>query len=524
MFEHDDDQLPDVGKGRRLVNIISLLVPAKQYKLSCSWTTERPLPAIEEFACRLVLLFDGVTPFEIGRYFGLSQVELDGLLGNLQNKRLVELDPEGLVQPSSVLRTKSRNAEGAPSLTTYETREETAVFDLLTLSIMPRRSYRGTKHGLPEVPPPADFGSISADDIAHQFGRQYRAHLENTRTKPYERHKTRLYKVSHCRQDRTVQIPIDMEISMEVVPGEGLQLYRDAVERVGEVRKHALSNELEAQIADFLGRQEVPSDGFSFQDFQEAIGDEVLAKYCRADTLDLAAWLRDYGRSGTGYGSSETRRLAGPLYLPQNEKAVRRVLGEALRERNSDNANAYWYAAHVPLWAANGPGLADFVGRFERMLCRDQGTNGHLVTLFNTRDVSEKKSVKKTYHARLPHGVSLWGNLLRDRVELLVVPGVLAVAQYHVQPSSTSSVTIPIGQLTTDPVRVNRIEHLLHERVKPAWNSEIVWSNTNATAEQLLGEELFNLVGTEAPGAARSGSDDKQTPVVRWKRRTKAPQ
>lgn len=132
------DDFQGSGSGqKRHVNTISLLMPAKQFSLNCSWTTERPLPAIEEFSCKLILLFDGVTPFEVREFFGLSDFEFNGLVDSLLKKRLVEIDPEGLIKASSVLRSKSNGGQSLPTLTTYSVREESVVFDLLTLSVIP---------------------------------------------------------------------------------------------------------------------------------------------------------------------------------------------------------------------------------------------------------------------------------------------------------------------------------------------------------------------------------------------------
>ncbi|MGM0983409.1 MAG: hypothetical protein ACQEXG_08280 [Pseudomonadota bacterium] len=505
------------GSGKkRHVNTISLLLPAKQFSLNCSWTTERPLPAIEEFSCKLILLFDGVTPFEVREFFGLSEFEFNGLVDSLLKKRLVEIDPEGLIKASSVLRSKSNGGQSVPTLTTYSIREENVVFDLLTLSVIPRRSYQGVKYGLPEIPPPSKFGSVKIESVVEEFGRQYRAHLDSTRSGRADN--TRLYKVSHCRPVRTVQVPIDMEIYLDVVPGEGVRVYRDVVERVGDTRKHALSNELEAQVADYLANLSIPESNFSFIDFCESIGDEVLLKYVSSTGFDLASWLNDRNKKNTGYGSGSTRGMLGPVYLPKNAITIYRFLGEAASEYNEEIPNAYWYPASVPLWGASGTDLEKFVRRFENELssCADRKQN--LIAFFNTQDSSEGKVIKKAFNARLPHGVSLRGGSPQDRVEILVVPGLLAIAQYHVQPNNNSSVTVPVGQLTTDPERIEKIERLFQSRVQTSSGSEILWSNSSSHNEDLLDEDFLGLESKPGKGRGVASSKvNKKDPVVKYK-------
>jgi len=508
------------GSGlKRHANTVSLLLPAKQFSLNCSWTTERPLPAIEEFSCKLILVFDSVTPFEIREFFGLSEFEFNGLLDSLLKKRLVEIDPEGLIKASSVLRLKSNGGQGVPTLTTYSIREENVIFDMLTLSLIPRRNYQGVKYGLPEIPPPSKFGSVNIESIVEEFGRQYRAHLDSTRGGRADN--TRLYKVSHCRPVRTVQVPIDMEIYLDVVPGEGVRVYRDVVERVGDIRKHALSNELEAQVADYLASLAIPENSFSFSfsfsDFCEAIGDEVLLNYVDSKGFDFASWLSDRDKRKTGYGSNSTRGILGPVYLPTNARTIYRSLGEAAREHAEDVPNAYWYPASVPLWGASGTDLENFVRSFENELSSFSDRKQNLVTLFNIQDPSEIKTVKKAFNARLPHGVSIRDGSPQDRVEILIVPGLLAVAQYHVQPNSNSSVTVPVGQVTTDPERMEKIGRLFQSRIRASSGSEVLWSNNSSHNESLLDEELLGLELKPGKGISAAPSKvNKKEPVVKY--------
>lgn len=41
----------------RLGNVITLLIPARSYKINCAWTKEKLMPGIEQFACRPVAYF-----------------------------------------------------------------------------------------------------------------------------------------------------------------------------------------------------------------------------------------------------------------------------------------------------------------------------------------------------------------------------------------------------------------------------------------------------------------------------------
>ncbi|MFA0544048.1 hypothetical protein AB4512_22635, partial [Vibrio sp. 10N.222.52.B7] len=96
----------------RLGNVITLLIPARSYKINCAWTKEKLMPGIEQFACRLLLIFDQLYPSELQSYFGLNDREREVLLDSLLANRLINVNPEGHVEASSFLRKHAATNEG----------------------------------------------------------------------------------------------------------------------------------------------------------------------------------------------------------------------------------------------------------------------------------------------------------------------------------------------------------------------------------------------------------------------------
>ena len=468
---------------RRIANVISVLLPAREYRLECSWTTEKPLPAVEEFACKLMLVMDSVSPSELRGYFGLSTLEVDGLVRSLVKNRLVEVADDGVLHASAILQAKGSTVGDIPTFTTFETHEENAVFDLLALQIVPRRSYGNARFGLPEIPIPDSSKSVSADRIAEAFSEQYRAYLEFTRGRSRDSHKMRLYKVSRCRPHRTVQVPIDMEVSVEAGAQGELKVFRDAVERLGENRRRPLSNELESRVADYLAHEALPACTPSVEEFCALADDEVLARYVRNGELDLGRWLADRDARKTGYGDQNTRALLGPVYLTSNRTTLLRLLKQT-EEEAEGSAIAHWLPANVPFWAANSSELVEFVPKVQRALGGDDF--GRLVACFCGKDAADQKWLKKKYHGRIPHAVSFMGGAALDRVELLVVPNRIVVAQYHLQPSASSAVTLPIGFVSTDSERVSRVTKLLVSRLSTEWNPQFLWSDDSQSVHSLI--------------------------------------
>lgn len=475
-------QAEDSSQKKREANVISVLLPAKEYRLECSWTIERPLPAVEEFACRLILVMGGISPAELKGYFGLSTIEVDGLVRNLVANRLVDVADDGVLAPSVMLQSKSVTAGDVPTFTQFETREEDAVFDLLALKIVPRRSYSNARFGLPEVPIPKSGKEVSSDRIAEAFSEQSRAYLEYARGRSRDIHRTRLYKVSRCRPQRTLQVPVDMRVSLETGANGELNIYRDAIERLGQNRRRALSNELESQVADYLAKESLPPATPSVEAFCDLVGDDVLARYVQGNEIDLGRWLADRNARKTGYGTPSTRALLGPAYLTGNRTTLINLLKQAAGGEESSNI-AHWLPSSVPFWAANSSELVDFSAKLQRALNRDDG--GRLVACFCGEDHNRSR-LKRKFHTRLPHGVLFSGNQYLDRVEIMVVPSRLVVAQYHLQPSAASAITFPIGFVSIEHNRIERVTNVLRNRLGSSGASTVIWSEDSQDIHSLV--------------------------------------
>ena len=477
----------------RALNRVSVLLPARRYKLHCAWTFERPLPAIEELTCRLLLVLGKIDVGSLQAYFGLSLREVDILADTLCSNRLVEFDEDGKLQASPLLSTKlSDDPSAIPGLTKYEVNDELAVFDLLTLQLLPRRNTEDRLYGLPEIPVSSAQDAIIDDRVIEAFGRQYRSHLEATRRSQKEKQAT-LYKVISCELDRVMQIPVDLEIRLQPQPGDSPKVTRDAVERIGETQTRPLSIALETKVSEYLSSLPVPPTEPSFGKFCSDFDDHVLAKYVDAKGFDFSGWLIDRQAKKTGYGSPTTIGVVGPIYSRENRVQLQRVLQQAL----SDDAEpsllrAFWKPAGVPLWGASGQELTDFVRRIEEGLVRRKKSapkskrlSGSIIALFGCESTFDDKSIERRFKGRIKHALAMRGPVQSDRVELFIVPGVLAIAQFHVQPEAASAICVPIGFVTTDPVKIALVTQALRSRCIRTTDVSTLWVPDNTQPETL---------------------------------------
>lgn len=496
----------------RLGNLITLLLPARSYKVNCAWTTEKLMPGIEQFACRLLLIFERLYPSELQNYFGLNDREREVMLDSLRANRLINICPDGQIEASSFLRKHATSNGGKPSLVKYQERTEDVALDLLTLSVCKPQSPRRFISGLPELLPRDKVVSdISA--VIDAFSTQYRHYLTLSRKSEYECQRTQLYKVMGCSSHEMAQILVEIEVSYNVSTGGELQKFTRSYECIDN-RRLPLANELEAHIADFLGEQRLDEFGLDCSNYCKIVDDPVLQQFSDGYRFDYSGWLDARGKNKTGYGNQQTSGMLGAVYLPDNAKRFINLLRDALRGYKSKTVpKAIWYSSKVPLWGANGSQLSRFNRDVGNIIDNYADNKGAGVTLLHPcENEAESRLQRQSHLGRFPNGISLTSPALFDRLEMLLIPGVIGLVQYHGQPNFDSALTLPIGYTTIDPERLELLERLLSKRLAGAY-AKVNWHESKSeTLGSLLSEDILAYLDK------KSGNDVED--AIRRKQKT----
>lgn len=90
----------------------------------------------------------------------------------------------------------------------------------------------------------------------------------------------------------------------------------------------------------------------------------------------------------------------------------------------------------------------------------------------------------------IPNAISLHGECITDFIECFIIPDYLAVVQFHIHPSENSSITVPIGFITTESNRLEQIYELLNSRISSASDIKIAWGSK--TLKEILPESLLH--------------------------------
>ncbi|SSP30065.1 Uncharacterised protein [Acinetobacter pittii] len=460
---------------QRVGNIISILLPARKFKIYCAVTKEDVLPAIEDFACRLLILLEEISAEYLSQYFGLTIRESEILINSLVEKKLAKFNDTGLLEPSNLLLNKSNNDfENQTSLIKFEEISENVIFDLLTLKILPNHRYSDSKFGLLEIPVNNENLNITVEQIIEEFSSQFKSFLEITRKNKKEIESTKLYKVMHCEKDNLVNIPLDIEFKLS--PSENFTPKISREVKSNNRNNFILSYDLEACISDFLLKLKSDSiKGLDFISYCNNFDDNVLIKYYENNKLNFSQWLIDRDNRLTGYGNSDTKGILGPIYLEQNSKIFFNELEKVKENIVKDiKIASLWLTANTPFWGANGSDLTKFNDTLIDCL-KSEIDEPMLVPFFS--NTQNETTLRNRYSSRLSNGAILFGEEKIDNVEVLFIKNVIAVVQYHIIPDPDSSITVPIGYITTDPARLKKISDFLDSRLLNENTPKKVWGN-----------------------------------------------
>ncbi|MFJ5442928.1 hypothetical protein [Pectobacterium sp. CHL-2024] len=455
----------------RIGNRITILIPARKYIMNVAWTEEKPMPAIELFACRLLILFERMLPLELCEFFGLSEREKEELLNSLEDKRLAALDHQGYLVPSQLLKGQVGDGDGVPMLVKYNEQTEHVVLDAFALTVRKEQRLSRLMFGLPELAMPESLKGLGMDKIIEEFGRQFRSYLEITRNNEHERQRTQLYKVMGCSASEVLQLAVDIEFTYLQAKGEPKQLIR-SVERLSSNQSRPLSSKLEAHIADFLGSNYIEEKGTDAETYCQLADDHILKSFVNGYRVDYSRWMLARDESKTGYGSPDTRGVFGPLYLIENRRDALQWIRKTLYEHDDiTELKALWMPSNVPFWGANSEDVDRFVQDLKNII--EQKDSDAKVSLIHQ---GKKWDVRQYLRNIFPYGLST--PLELDRLELFVIPGIFGLIQYHGQPNTDSGVSLPIGYMTKDPERIKSLELLFKSRIGDLSNLSSTWDNS----------------------------------------------
>ncbi|VFT26937.1 Uncharacterised protein [Pseudomonas aeruginosa] len=196
--------------------------------------------------------------------------------------------------------------------------------------------------------------------------------------------------------------------------------------------------------------------------------------------------------------------MIGPLYDNNNRITLGRMLEDLSKDWPEGTIHsALWLSSSVPLWAANGTLLSDFCRKTAEKLSEAPHVKGKITAILPFDDKKEFGQLRSTYHNRIPNGIAFEGSDLQDRFEIFLIPGQLAVVQYHFQPSDDSAATV--ADWLHQPVilcGVAHIDNFLNSRLSGRRGEGfVVWSeDSEKDITNHMEKDRLELIQSSKPG------------------------
>lgn len=472
---------------RERFNTVAVAIPAQQFLVRCHVSVERQVPVMTEFAVRLLHLAGSMEVEALRAYFGLRAKELTDLLDLLRGEGLIE-EAEGRLNLTSYAQARFVGSnDGLPRFTRIAERQSRPVFELLSFSPISRALSSNYWDNTLDLDWDAlgENSGRTVDQAQEAFHRHFHE-IERQDNEDERRRAFDVYKIDGITAGRRFNVPLPVHFEVDLDGNVDYDL---------EEQLELLPDELRSIVykltADRVAREPQHSDHFGA--FVQVFGDEVLARYFRernqrademigvtrngkvvpptplAPRFDFASYVREVHGSADGqiYDSGRSRALLGALYLPKNQDRFVDAFAAALRRFKISSSvetiyptEMFWVLPDSDLWGRTEL-VRRFAERIARTVAKEWGEPVDLVAVCSSAQAEPNERTRRKAHLLLEAGFSdvLFGPTLAssERFEVLVLPGVHAVAMYQWKVPTSDVVSVPLGFSTVDAKKVRKL-------------------------------------------------------------------
>jgi hypothetical protein len=429
---------------------ITFAVPAQQFGITCSLSTEEALPVVTEFALRVIHVCETMTPKQLEEYFGFGQPEIAAVVHTLVSERLVTWVEDSLELTPYARARFIDSPDGIPRFFTIKDFSADLVFDLM--SFVPSQGTKdrvnrvGTLMGLA----PKDLERESRTKVEAE--RSFQEHFHRV----YSGRRAEIYKISDVEAGARFYIALSCRFSIDVKDGT-------EVRRVLSDPSFDNRLEISSAISKVLSAVE-PSENPNFAEFADYFSGTLMGQYQAGISFDLTGYLRDVHIRPLDRHTGDTVPIIGGLHLESN----RTLLLSKLKDHDEAAPGfAYWLAPENRYWSrsrfVNG-----FVRSITQHLKRARTTaegasdpvNKSLMRVLIQNPSMEDRELANVYENAFPSLFVTKSSMMGGRVELLIYPGRVMCALYHYRVEN-SPMAIPIGVLSINPDHLLKASELL---------------------------------------------------------------
>lgn len=440
---------------------VDFLLPAHRFDIRFSYVTKKGLPFIREFVLRLVHI-SPMKPVDIATYFGLSRREVDEAIADLVEKGDLEFSEKGQIELTAKSRGYFVSLGSTPLVSSLMESGGVFAFELASFNCVGRkRTFEKRAPGLwLDVPNEtvANSERIAKKKFQEKFHKiQEQGFWEH---KSYEGDSGRpsVYTMESVR--KLGQEPLRLTCHLSIDP-DGVPVERNDFEALDD------SSLVQELVTDALA---VASKPVNFKQVAQAmvdLEDQDTRTLFNEHSVDIAKLLasQQSGRLNDGLWIP----FLGPIYSKNNWQLISEYVDlqlAAIKKEKDDATEILWIAPSDGFWGQSLRASACF-----NELVDWSTTKGKKpVKLCNTKlylpvqDSSDRRAIGRWKQEFSGYGQEVCGiveGFLDGNVEVLLIPGYMAVVCYHISKPEILPVSLPVGYVTTDKSRVEVVTKLV---------------------------------------------------------------
>lgn len=425
------------------IDAVDFQISCRRFTVRATITRDRQLPVVDEFVLRLLALLERLSVQRMRAWFGFSASEMETVLVDMGRRGLIEFDQDEVVLAAAGRELfKTSGAGGVPQIVEVAPLIGDVWFDLVSRTMVPRSRSRPGDFlvRLMELPDSRDFPEAFARKA---FEENFRDYARRIRRIP-DPDAINLYSISGVEggaygyQALQSQLVLDLD-RLGVRP-----TFLDSGDSASGFQKLAVAANDAWQA---ITGPDVASGAMA--EFERMTGDNRLESLLK-NAAEQGAWIDAFSLAeiqDTGY-----RPSVGATYLKSNIDRLVQRIGDAKIERPI--TEIIWLRPSGSSWARTTR-VVEALTEIRDAL-RNKGHSDVRSVLTMPRSTS--RPTRLTHKRVFDRGVLLPQGHLPSNLEVLLIPGVVALVNIHVPVQQHS---VPVGGMVSNARRIGRIAERL---------------------------------------------------------------
>ncbi len=445
---------------------VDFLLLSHKFNISFSYVSQHGLSFIREFVLRILHLAP-MQPRDIAGYLGLSEREVRAAVDDLLNKSEVSYLEDGSVKLSPLAISYFDTLGDTPRVSTLQQTDTTLAFELVGFNcVSSKNNNENWKAGI-KLAIDAEHQGLSEQFANKQFQRNFYKLLEDGHMRhiqdPDKKYPPSIYKMDAVRRVKEQPIRIEHKFFMDE---HGRQLAYD------ELDQFRNDEPIIDKMARAVERKSKANNLTDIISIMNDLGDDVIKKFISEHGIDIASLTIDVAKSELE--DAAIQPFLGPIYSKENWRRFSKIFLAINKKLTGSHQKSLesliWLAPSDNFW-----GMSKLLATAQSELRANAKTNGkNAKTLYKTefylpvRDANDRHSIQ-TWKQHIYSIDDCYGyveGLGGGAVEVIVLPGQYAVVCYHISLPEVSSVSIPIGFITTNVIMIQRVTDFVRDYLK----------------------------------------------------------